>query len=504
MKDSFGLSLDELLLSLRRKGIPIQFEVGAFVVLEACEAVIERPVSIDCADLTIDDTGLVLVNASASRATSEEAMRSLIEVLSELMLASAHGIPEALLQLVEHGPSDATGKLARLKDDLQASLVPLNRSAARRVLARLVREAKKEGDREIEQPELFCSRVELDHEFDELFGRSTPDKDGVGADAVDPGSSISSGSVRIDIGGNHTQAKEADGYAARSNRREPGSERPIDETAPGGLSKSTVRISSARKPSHTDDFIGLEEKRDNAGRTAPRLVFTLVGAVAAVVVGYFILVDNGDIEKNTSIVQAGRALETAIEKKAAKQISPIEGLRLTTGTLRVNSTPSRAQVLLFLGTSPVRIGGVPLGVAHEFIAIAEGFNPARAVVPADRVWQNVDNTPFTAVEMPLVVAKKPATARVLGPTRLTHEAFVPSGKLGTVAIRTVPENAEVYQIVGFTPDVTIENLPTEEPIRLLVYTVGYQLQRVEINPSQWIEREGNASLEIDVALKPSD
>jgi len=49
-------------------------------------------------------------------------------------VCSAPGVPPMLLELIEHGPSAKDWTLSRLRDDLEACLLPLNRGATRRVL----------------------------------------------------------------------------------------------------------------------------------------------------------------------------------------------------------------------------------------------------------------------------------------------------------------------------------------------------------------------------------
>ena len=59
-------------------------------------------------------------------------------------------------------------------------------------------------------------------------------------------------------------------------------------------------------------------------------------------------------------------------------------LRARYGDLTLQVAPDRAQVLLFLGRGPAAADNLPIGVAHEFIAIADGREPTRAVVPGRR------------------------------------------------------------------------------------------------------------------------
>ncbi|RLB54374.1 MAG: hypothetical protein DRJ42_09360 [Deltaproteobacteria bacterium] len=146
MADLLGVSVAELVTILKRKKARIPFEIGAFVALEACEAVIQGPARIGIRDVRISDDGTVSVFAPPNSASNDDAAKSVVQVLAHLLVAAGPGVPPVLLDLVERGPSDGRWDISRLRDELEASLVPLNRQAARRVLSRMLREAARDGD----------------------------------------------------------------------------------------------------------------------------------------------------------------------------------------------------------------------------------------------------------------------------------------------------------------------------------------------------------------------
>ena len=64
-----------------------------------------------------------------------------------------------------------------------------------------------------------------------------------------------------------------------------------------------------------------------------------------------------------------------------------------------------------------------------------------------------------------------------------------SGGPKKLRIITTPKAAKVYQLIGFTPDVRVENLPLDTGYELLVYLQGYVLQTRRVEPaSQGIVR----------------
>ncbi|HKP63839.1 MAG TPA: hypothetical protein VJV78_44195, partial [Polyangiales bacterium] len=160
------VSVEDLLSGLKRKGIPLPFEIGAFIALEACEQIIDRPVRMGARDVGIGDIGEVLCVPQKAQVSEESAVRSLMLLLSELLVCSPPGVPPMLLELVERGPSSGEWRLDQLRDDLEASLLPLNRGATRRVLSRLTREARKAAAERASRPSVVPGPTEIDAQFD--------------------------------------------------------------------------------------------------------------------------------------------------------------------------------------------------------------------------------------------------------------------------------------------------------------------------------------------------
>jgi hypothetical protein len=177
------------------------------------------------------------------------------------------------------------------------------------------------------------------------------------------------------------------------------------------------------------------------------------------------------------------------------------------GDLRVNSQPDRAQVLLLIGPGPALATDIPLGVAQEFIALAEGHRPARALLPADGVWDELNGQPRYELAIqarPFHEARRPHNADALGPTLLPQNVGAATGKLGSVRVVTSPRAAEVYQLIGFTPEVHVDNLPLDHAYELLVYAEGRKSARKHIEPSDFIEQDGKRIARIYLQLPAAD
>lgn len=169
------------------------------------------------------------------------------------------------------------------------------------------------------------------------------------------------------------------------------------------------------------------------------------------------------------------------------------------GTLVVKASPSRSQILMFVGRGPALAKDLPVGVALEFVAIADGRVPSRAVLPADASWEKVEGRP--RYELAMQTSGEAQAELGLGPSMLPQDVGAPSGELGDVRVITNPPGAKVYVLVGFAPEARIENVRTDEAIELLVYHEGGSSRRVLVGPSDWIEQaDGRKQAEVSVVL----
>nr|MDQ3032269.1 hypothetical protein [Myxococcota bacterium] len=187
-----------------------------------------------------------------------------------------------------------------------------------------------------------------------------------------------------------------------------------------------------------------------------------------------------------------------------EQAAALREHRARFGTLTVRSTPDRAQVLMFVGRGPALARQLPTGMAYELVAIAEGRIPTRSVVPADAQWETTPEGPRYELAMQTGDGEMPADRLVLGDTQLPRDALgAPSADLGSIRVITNPPGAKVYLLVGFTPQVTVANVRTDEAVELLVFLDGHGLERIVVGPSDWTEAEdGSKTADVDITLRP--
>lgn len=172
------------------------------------------------------------------------------------------------------------------------------------------------------------------------------------------------------------------------------------------------------------------------------------------------------------------------------------------GTLHVQSTPSRAQVFLFVGRGPTVVRDLPTGLAHEFLVVADGHRPQRAIVPADARYEATAEGPRyeLAAQVGTALAAGETTDSVdLGRSLMPASPGTP-GELGSVRVITNPPGAKVFMLIGFTPDVSVENQPVGAATELLVWLEGHRLERVVVGPSDWQGEGSHQQAHVETTL----
>jgi hypothetical protein len=573
--DEIEVTVEELLAGLKRRNLPLPFEIGAFIALEACEQMLDRPVRLDARDVGIGDIGEVVCSVKKSPVSEESAVRALLLLLSELLMCSAPGVPQMLLELVERGPSNGKWSLERLRDDLEACLVPLNRGATRRVLSRFTREARKAGverERSRERtgpPSVVPAASEIDAQFDALMAAG--DKASPLAAAAPaapapaaqlsraPSSAVASAfaaptsvarspapiasplprgsfareddAPTLEFGTSRaSRSPGAQAASLRALRSAAASQEPTPPTAasartparritpseveliePGELGRAPVS-SRAHRAERDYDAIPEREERsvsphpaapvddlladmpDRERPRAPALIGWALAVAAVALAGAYLVLGQAGARRVLGLVPVAEA--PLPEPPSAS--APARAA----GELRVTSQPGRAQVFLFVGNGPATATDLPIGVAQEFVAMAEGHAPTRAVVPADAQWEEVSGGQQPRYELAMQAGKLDRAERALelGTTLLPRDVGSPTGRLGTARVITTPKAAKVYLLIGFTPDVRVENLPLDAGYEVLVYLPGHGMQTRRVEPSDFKEQDGKRIAELDLPL----
>lgn len=523
---SRDVGVGQLVDELEQRGDRLPFEIGAFVALEACEGLLQESVKLEPDDVRVTLEGSVLVADSAASADPDEAARSLVSVLARLLVAAGPGVPPYLLQLVkESATGEASRDLKTLHDAIEASLIPINRGASRRVLARLVRESDRPPAPEI--PEV--DPRELDAELDELLRdpaiRSLETKETQATDEeapsvaaaeaaseeddpvterirvprelrepsepVGPVLSETSPSQGVPLGAASVQAPLATAAVAASSaaERSPLPKREVPEPVTATIRKwqpaeepqAEAEAGPQDEPTESLAPVGSSSLRESKAAPLPVAaldrefltepatqrrggwgVWLLLGALGLGVYGLF----------------ASGTLERVLQP-VAPAAAPAPS-----GSIEVNVSPADAQIFLFIGRGPAVAEELPVGSAHEFIVFGDGLHPARASVPEGAAWGANEGGPLYELAVQPQPSESAADAIDFGEPLTTASRDV-GASLGSVRVVTNPPGAKVYRFVGVGPSARLSVGSIHEGQEVLVHHPDHETRRAVIGPSDW-------------------
>lgn len=481
-----GVTAEELVRALKRRRATLPAEIGTFVALETCEAMLEKgPRAVSLATVRISEEGTLSLE-DAAPADEETAAHALHALLTSLLVAAGPAPAPLLMRLVEEGPSGGVWALAPLRDELEASLVPLNRTASRRVLSRLVRET---GWADRPNQAKGPSFRELDAELSSILGvEPPPAEEEPPAESADRDRTVPEPVQDVEASGDILYFDQpADGLAAASAIT---------------TSKATPLFADEPMPVAVTSLGGAPQLRDldslDQGirpRGSRGLVVGLgLVVLAAALVGITLVLRPDALARlsgDAPTLRSDAADEPLVVHKKA-----------VGGELVVRVTPERAQVFRFVGRGPATVPHLPVGVAHEFVAILDGAKPTRALIPPSGEWESLPEGPRYELAMQLAEQAAPSVTLDLGDTLLPKNVGAPTGTLGSARIVTTPRGAKVYQLIGFAPEVRVEDLPLDGTEELLVYLPGHAHVVRVVTPSDFHERDGRRVAQIDIALTP--
>jgi len=585
MGDLLGLSVGELVTILKKKRARLPHEIGAFVTLETCEATLAGPAVPSVDDVRIGPDGAVSVFAPPNSATAEEAAKGVVALLAHVLVAAGPGVPPVLLRLVESGPTGGKWDLHRLRDDLEACLVPLNRQASRRVLSRMLREAQRDagaGGGQARSP-----HDDVDADLDaliadgpaELLPAPAPAQPPAPAPGPQAGTHRHGDQIWIDepraqldddslvttlerplppdsgeedLDSQDMTDDEPPPVVVRGapqsapprpagtpTHRPPGRVPParalVPIPEPADPRSSGDRAARHVVPEHEDEPRGVSRRRpapapafddledDESGSFPPSrggspdvdglqeyehqrsyksiVWIVLFAALIGAMVGGVLWIRPDAIDRFLGDeTPEERIAEERARARREEQARILAEHEQRFGNLLVRVTPDRAQVLLYVGRGPAVAENMPVGVPNEFVAIAEGRAPGRAVLPADARWERTDEGERYELAMQGGDEEMAFEALELGASRLPHELGVPTDRVGNVRVVTNPPGAKVYLLIGFSPDVLVRDIRTDRPVELLVGLEGHVPQRAIVGPSDWRDASEGRIAEVRLQL----
>ncbi|MBN8614526.1 MAG: hypothetical protein J0L92_28255 [Deltaproteobacteria bacterium] len=509
---------------MKARKLRVPAEIGTFVALECAERLLEGPALVTMKDVRLSDEGIVSIYVTPRSASAEASAQSLVSMLAGLLVAAGTAVPTPLIGIVESGGPSGPDALTHLRDMLEAALVPLNRQAARRVLSRMIREARRPST---ERPPPLPSGGPsggVDDDLDSLLGDapSLPSHDGRNTapypQSFDPGP-IERSVPATEIPRAEVSRREAtdeqtaplpthDAKApAFPNDPVPAPVEPLRPPA-APIAQPIVAPAPAAPPPQPPQRAPTPTPTPapEPARPAPRRAVdeearrprpieladdpptgARGGGVWLVLASLIALVAVGALYFAT---QRPELVDQMLGRPSADEIPDAAVAPLPepeAGTLDVESTPDEAQAFLFVGRGPTVIEDLPVGVAHEFLVIADGHRPQRVIVPADARYEDTPDGPryeLAAQVGAALSADEDPLAVDLGPSLMPSTPGTP-GDLGSVRVITNPPGAKVFMLIGFTPQVHVENLATSTATELMLWHEGHRLERIVVGPSDW-------------------
>jgi len=134
-----SVTLEEIFAVVGTKRVPLAPELAGYLVLEVAEHADPGGGDVDPKSVFVGDEGTVALVKPRRDGATGDAEASIRAVLARLLEASGSQTP-ALAAASKRKPG---GGLPALAEELEAALIPVNRAAGRRALARLAREVKR-------------------------------------------------------------------------------------------------------------------------------------------------------------------------------------------------------------------------------------------------------------------------------------------------------------------------------------------------------------------------
>jgi hypothetical protein len=134
-----SVTLEDVLIVVEAKRVPLAPELAGYLALEIADGTDAGSGNVDPKTVFISEEGTVALVRPKRDFVTGDAEASVRSLLTQLLDASGSGTP-ALGTAAKRKPGNG---LPALVEELEAALIPVNRAAGRRALARLVREVKR-------------------------------------------------------------------------------------------------------------------------------------------------------------------------------------------------------------------------------------------------------------------------------------------------------------------------------------------------------------------------
>jgi hypothetical protein len=528
-----SVTLEDVFAVVSARRVPLAPELAGYLVLEVTDNADPTGGEVDPKSVYVGEEGTVALVKPKREAATGDAEASIRGALARLLEASGSQTPA----LAAASRRRSGAGLPALAEELEAALIPVNRAAGRRALARLAREVKRvtlgvgrnalpsssdapssrrgaSADLPVatarspervfpaeEEPTTARGQIppellkkatpphgeasELptlqfeprgptpsESDVDSLIDRfSVPESVQVharelkviaGIEPTPPVPAISPGNIRVEppeaaapegsdvdalLGLEGREAKALDPVkpAARSSPRASRASVPDERQLPTQPSEIRRRASAASLP---------QVKRGRGPGFGVVIALGLVGAGAYAV------------WRLAPSIVGGHAQEQPPATNTMPSAAPATVCKRT---IIVSEVPPHAEVLLREGQAPVDVRHLPVGIHLEFVATAEGFAPKRLIVAENASWDNgADGVPRLETAVQLDKSKARPGGVDLWPPPDPGSGGHGRGQPGTVRVVATPRGAEVWMLVGGSPEAQIIEDSCEQEAEVLV------------------------------------
>jgi hypothetical protein len=466
-----AITLDDVLTVVGLRRVPLAPELAGYLALELAEGADAEGGDLDPKSIFISEEGTVGLVRTRRGGEAEGSIRSLLTRL--LDVSGSH--TTALVAVTKRRSGRGLGVLS---EELEAALVPVNRAAGRRALARLAREVRRVtlglgrnaseprppassvpgAEREtprVEAPVREVSQMALEViEPDHCAGPPTPPAPPTPAppavsvpDAEAPNGPRAADRVDELVATFQVKAK-TDQVMTRELKALVG----LEPTPPPPRSaRARAEVDHSIDVVLTDPSVPLRVSGASGASAAsgqPRarsrygVLFFLATAVLAAAGVWWNL-------------------------RAPVAVPSVPTAPVCRAMLLVTDVPPQAEVLLRLGVAPIDVERMPVGTRLEFVATAEGHAAKRATVAAGTRW---DTGPEGRPRLELAVQLDPLRpgASEIWPPGEPGSEVGGKGPAGTVRVVSTPRGADLWILEGMAPEARIADLKCDADVEVLI------------------------------------
>ncbi len=577
-----SVTLDDVMTIVAQKRVPLAPELAGYLTLEIAEQCTKDDSEVETSHVYVSEEGSVAVVRSRKISPSGGAEASLRVILSKLLEAAGSQTPA----LAAAARKKSGAGVASLVEDLEGALIPVNRAAGRRALARLAREVKRivlgvgrnarasspaiKNEPAIAPPLVASpvappasqrpppsadsfeaeespttARRDIPPEIMQQSGSSAtlerpPSEElptvGLTRDQLEAAtrdSSRDSVDSLLDkfevtgqredkalsrelkaIAGLEPTPPPPDGTSATRRGQQQGVATAAEDDGVDSLLAGTPK---PQQPSTKDELRARKRKEDKRQisyaddrqlPTAPTQVKKRVPSVTtepkrgpsnAIFVVLILILLGGAAAALWTLKPGfftGRTPEKIQQEKddaekERQRIALLQAIPQCRTSIVVTDAPEESEILIRGGQAPADIDKMPVGVRLEFVAMADGYVPKRAVIPLGTAWDNGPNgRPRFELAVQLDKSKQkpgqvdPWPGVEPGNNDVGGKG---NGAPGVVHVISTPKGAEIWVLAGLGPNTTVEDLaPCDADVDLLVAGSKSFRKRMHVTAAQFV------------------